>query len=189
MKNETLVAFALLVAAIGLALGVGAIKATDIQADAQKFVMEDLNSKFPAADAITIASAKQMEGPGGAYYSIKASVSEALASACPKLTNYYYNYPEQNFVPSPPEYVVAGCRVCKNSPCVIGFREEAIIASHTLPGTAGVADFMRAYPDARPAAENVERVWQVVWSSRSAGYGYRVSVSEGGEIIGISETS
>jgi hypothetical protein len=157
--------------------------------DARAFVLEDLWSKYPNADNISILSMVE-QAPNrtgmGKYYTIKARVTTGLISPCPERRHVYYNYPEQGFVKQPDEIITQDCMVCINAPvCILAFEEEAIIASHTYNGTEGIGKYINAYPDAVPAAEFRDEfegdidVWVVEWDSNSADYSYFVALSSG----------
>ncbi|MDD5337609.1 MAG: hypothetical protein PHS02_03945, partial [Candidatus ainarchaeum sp.] len=113
MKKEIAVTALLLVVAAALVLGISIASGNFEAQDAKKFVLEDLRTKFPYADKIEIIGFEPRSNSNGqTYFAIKASVSENLDMPCPKRTHFYYNYPEQNFVPAPPESIVKTCRVC-----------------------------------------------------------------------------
>ncbi|MEW5996522.1 MAG: hypothetical protein AB1657_02925 [Candidatus Micrarchaeota archaeon] len=154
--------------------------------DARAYVLEDLRANNPDADVVEIFFWETRANPdGGSYYAIKARVSEGLDTPCPKRTHYTYYYPEQNFVPEPPERITIGCSVCEGNGCVIAFPEEAIIASHTNSGAAAVHAYITRYADAMPAVVEQEDGWAVSWRSAAAGYGYDVEIAKDGEIESI----
>ncbi len=184
MKREIIVTVVLIVLVVGLVLGMKFATGSFENSDAKKFVLEDLHNKFPAADKVEIVSFEpKTNGEGAQYYTIKASVSEGLGTPCPKRTNYYYNYPVQNFVPAPPEAVVDSCKVCQSRPCMIAFPEEAIIASHTLQGSASVQDYILTARDATPQVNRTSSGWSVLWNS-TLNYSYMVSVTDDGYVSG-----
>lgn len=132
--------------------------------DAINYVLEDLRSRFPDADSVEIVSIEERKNEKGEkYYWIKAVVRENLSSPCPSRTNYYYSYPIQNFVPTPPEYVVKNCKICESGACIIGFEEEAIIASHML--SEHIKNFIEK-TDAKPSVERIGDSWKVKWESK-----------------------
>lgn len=185
MKREITVTAVLLIIVIVLILGTKFYTGTFENSDAKKFVIEDLRAKYPGADKIEIVSYEKKSSDMGEYYVIKASVSEGLTTSCPKRTHFYYNYPLQNFVPAPPEYVVRNCKVCENNrPCVIAFPEEAIIASHTFPGSEKVHKYILDNKEASPSVTKSTQGWNVVWTS-SLNYSYNVLVAENGTIIKV----
>ena len=159
------------------------------EADAKKFIEEDLANKYPGADIETISVNEKFNEKNEKYFEIKAKVTENLESACPARIHIYYNYPEQNFVPQAPEYITKGCEVCRERPCVIAFPEEAIIASHTLAGTAAVSEYLQTYSDAAPSFEKFSNFWNVTWDSGSAGYYYKVGVSTNGNVLSVAKIS
>ncbi len=192
MRREITLIIVLIAIVIALALTMKFASGAAEEGDARKFVMEDLGSRFPDADKIEVVSFDQKTNElGQQYYVIKARVSSGLATPCPNRTNYYYTYPMQNFAPAPPEYVVKECSVCASRPCVIAFEEEAIIASHTLPGTEEVQLFIS---EREPVAgvEKQDDRWIVSWtdvnSSQHNATVYQVAVSTDGWILGINKT-
>lgn len=187
MKREIIITVLLIILVITLILSMKFVGSNFEQSDAKKFVVEDLRVRFPKADKIEVITfTEKLNDAGVPYYAIKASVSEKLETPCPTKTHYYYNYPEQNFVPAPPEYVVKNCKVCESTLCIIAFEEEAIIASHILENTNTVRNYIIAHSDALPNAVRVENGWKVIWKS-SAEYGYIVRVTDTG-IIQSAET-
>ncbi len=188
MKQEITVIIALVILVIGLILGMKFASGSFEESDAKKFVAEDLKTKFPNADEVEVLTSETRTNAQGAqYYAIKAKVSSGLDTPCPTRTHYYYNYPEQNFAPSPPEYIVSKCKVCESTPCIIAFEEEAIIASHTLFGTESVHAYVTS-GDAVPSVSRYSTGWQVTWVSPSGvkNYSLIVAVAETGTILSIS---
>ncbi len=166
--------------------------------DAKKFFLEDLQSKYPSADVREVTDITNATGAdGNPYFQLKARVTNGLSTPCPERIHVYYDYPPKNFVSQPPEYITKGCQVCINEPvCVIAFPEEAIIASHTYPGTENVSKLIRQYSDAAPSAEYQESygdysgVWLVGWSSLKSSVGYKVIVSKTqNKVLEVMETS
>ncbi len=183
MRKEITITLLLVFIVVALILGMKFATGSFEESDAKKFVLEDLKTRFPGADRIEIVGVEQKANDkGSAYYFIKASVSDGLTTPCPARTHYYYNYPEQNFVPAPPEYVVKGCRVCTSQPCMIAFPEEAIIASHTLMGAEAVHSYVTASQGAVPEVNKTGNDWRVLWTS-SLNYSYEVAVSGTGTIL------
>jgi len=158
------------------------------ESDARKFVLENLQSKYPNADNVSILQVvEQVQNRTGAgkYYTIKARVTTGFGTPCPERVHVYYDYPEQGFVKQPDEIITHNCTVCINTPvCILAFEEEAIIASHTYEGTEGVSDYIKTYADAVPTAEfkgdfeGEKNVWVVKWDSARATYSYFVSLSK-----------
>ncbi len=154
-------------------------------ADASKFVLEDLNSKYPGA-AVSIMSITPMSSPSGSQYlEVKTSVTQDPDTPCPRLSHIFYNYPVQNFVPQPPEIITSGCHVCTEGICNIAFPEEAIIASHTLPGTDAVSSFLAAEHDAVPGVTERTDSWLVEWDSPSSPTYLQVEVGNNGTIMNV----
>jgi hypothetical protein len=184
MKKE--VVAILLVAVVALILVFVTLVPKPVQeTDARKFVLEDLWSKYPNADNISIISAdpKVNNQSAANYFTIKARVTQDLYTPCPDRRHIYYNYPEQGFVKQPDEYITKGCVVCANQQgCILAFEEEAIIASHTREGTLEVHDYVAQYPDAKPSFALVpdykgnKEVWLVAWDAKSAPYSYTVAL-------------
>ena len=161
------------------------------QADAQKYFLEDLTSKYPNADVREITEILPLTAQDGSpYFQLKARVTNGLLSPCPERINVYYDYPPKNFVSQPPEYITKGCQVCLNvNICTIAFPEEAIIASHTYNGTGAVQQFIGANSDATPAVsfDNTSSDWTVTWSSAANPVFYTVVVSkEQNNIVSVS---
>ena len=143
--------------------------------DAQKIFIEDLADKYPDADVREVVEILPATAQDGAsYYQLKARVTKGLSTPCPERMHVFYDYPPKNFVAQPPEYITRGCEVCLNEPnCILAFPEEAIIASHTYPGTEEIAQFIKSNTDAQASAElrdsymNYTGVWVVTWRSPS----------------------
>ncbi len=185
MKREIVITALLAIIVVALILGMKFTKGSVDAGSAEKFVLEDLRTKFQDADKIKIVKSEQKANEKGeSYYAIKVALSDGLDGPCPNRTNYYYNYPVQNFVPAPPEYAVIGCMVCQTSPCLIAFEEEAVIASHTLPGTGDVHSYILLSGDAKSMVSKIPEGWKVMWTS-SLNYSYSVDVSNDGKITGV----
>ncbi|MDD2655536.1 MAG: hypothetical protein PHQ80_02605 [Candidatus ainarchaeum sp.] len=178
----------LIIAAVVIAVSTKFYETKVLSDDAEEYVLEDLRAKNPNADTVGIISwENRVNVDGSSYFEIKASASEGLSTPCPKRTHYQYFYPEQNFVPNPPERVVSGCTVCEGMGCVIAFPEEAIIASHTNSGTSAVEGYIQRYGDTVPSVKQVDgEGWTVTWRSPSASYGYKVEMESNGDISSIS---
>ena len=183
-------AFALIIIAILISAGINFYTGKDLSEDAKGYVIEDLSVRQPGADLIEIISwEKRYNEEGEGYYLVKASVTEGYYTPCPERTHYYYFYPEQNFIPQPPEKITEGCEVCEGSGCVIAFREEAIIASHTSSGTEAVQSFIEKHADASPRVWEQPNGWLVHWTSEEAPYFYRVELKENGTLRRIGRVS
>ncbi len=111
------------------------------------YILEDLRTKHPHADDIRIVSVEPFKNNTKV---IKAAVSYGLHTLCPNLTLYYYIYPTRFLYNHPPEVVVKGCKICDEPPCMVLFKEQAIIASYKGQGKAKeVEKFIKihhAYP-------------------------------------------
>jgi hypothetical protein len=187
MKNEfIIIGVLILVLILGAAFLIGAIdfyKKNIEQGDARKFVMDELKSKYPLADS-EIVSVEEKTSEKGKYYEIKAKVTQEAAGPCPERMHIYFNYPMQNFVSQPPEYITKDCKIlCQASPCPILFKEEAIIASHTLPGTEGVNDYIATYKAAFPVVDERKDSWMVKWDSPLSASYYEIEISKNSTII------
>jgi hypothetical protein len=129
-----------------------------------------------------------MENPSGAkYFEVKARVTENPASPCPERSHIFYNYPAQNFVPQPAEVITSGCEVCTEGICTIAFPEEAVIASHTFPGTSAVEAFIKATDGAGPhVSENpAGESWSVRWDSASGPAYMLVEIHRNGTVLSV----
>ncbi|MBD3398665.1 hypothetical protein GF412_05495 [Candidatus Micrarchaeota archaeon] len=155
--------------------------------DATDYVLEDLVGKHPTADALEIMDWEtRTNEQGEEYLRIRARVTEGLYTPCPVRVHYFYHYPVQNFVTDPKEYITSSeCTVCEGEGCVIGFEEEAIIASHTNSRTQGVHNYVTTYNDAVPVVYRDTEGWKVKWDSSSANFGYLVKVAKNGEVSAV----
>lgn len=184
MKTEWVALLLLLIAGgliFTLAGGRGAVSAED----AKKFFLEDLAQKYPDADVREIIESSLLVGNDSQqYYYLKAKVVRNAFTPCPERIHIYYNYPPQNFVAQPPEYITRGCRVCINEPvCLLAFEEDAVIASHTYGGAGEVSEYLGDYPDAVPSVRSGSGVWEVQWDSQSAPYSYKIVLSKSGNRV------
>jgi hypothetical protein len=159
------------------------------KADASKFVLEDLASKYPGADIAVMSITPEISAAGTHYLEVEARVTEGAQSPCPKRSHIYYNYPVQNFVPQPPEVITSGCRVCVEAICTIAFPEEAIIASHTLKGTETVQSFLdsAAGSGAIPAVTEQSDSWLVKWDSAASASYYLAEIHRNGSVLSIQQ--
>jgi hypothetical protein len=154
-------------------------------ADASKFVMEDLHSKYPSADIAIMSITPKTSDAGTHYLEVKARVTQNAQGPCPERSHIFYNYPVQNFVPQQPEIITSSCHVCTEGLCNLAFPEEAIIASHTLKGTEAVQAYINAEPGALPSVkENVDS-WLVRWASPASPYYFTVEIHSDGTILGV----
>ena len=126
--------------------------------DAASFVYEDLKQRYPGASVSIISVSKDGEG-----YSIKAKVVRGAESPCPERMHLFYNYPEERFIPRPPEIITSGCRVCDAGLGTLAFPEEAIIASHQFDKSGRVASFLERNPTAKPLVFEKDGLWEVRW--------------------------
>ena len=135
---------------------------------AKAFVLEDLKHKYPNASVSILSSVPKKNERGETYYEIKAKVVLGEDTPCPKRMHIYYNYPEQNFVPQPPDIITDKCKVCENEICTIVYPEEATIASHTFPGTEEVENFIRSHKNVSHHVEKFTEgnrtFWKVSWT-------------------------
>lgn len=156
---------------------------------ASSFVTEDLQTKYPTASIGIMAVTLKYNGQGKQYYEVEARVTQDPASPCPQRSHIFYNYPEQNFVPQPTEVVTAKCSVCTEGICNLAFPEEAVIASHTFPGTEVIQSYLKANNDAAPAVTQNGDDWLVQWNSATASASYVVEIHRNGSILNITRLS
>jgi len=157
-----------------------------VEADASKFVMEDLRDKYPGAD-VAVMTIISKTNNGARYFEVKARVTEDPDSKCPERSHIFYNYPAQNFIPQPPEVITSGCVVCTEGLCTIAFPEEAVIASHTFPGTLAVKSYLQGNPDAIPSVLEKPDSWLIRWDSDKASSFVTVGVHRNGSITSVEE--
>jgi hypothetical protein len=171
-------------------------KKTFSKAEVEKFVLDDLNAKYPNADVKEIIEMKSSDM--NESWQIKARVTFNYSSPCPVRMNVYYDYPRKGFVETPPDYITKNCEVCVGvSTCILGTPEEAIIASHTLSGSSPVQNFINSHLNAKASAkfyseylDPIEKkpykdVWIVKWTSETTNYGLIVLISNDAKILGI----
>lgn len=188
-RKEITVLIALIVLIVILVKVVEFFRVDVEEADASKFVVEDLHSKYPSADIQIMVIKEKENDEGEKYFEIKARVTEGALTACPERKHIYYNYPVQNFVPQPTEIITANCMVCTEGTCTIAFREEAIIASHTFEGTESVHEFITGDESAYPAVVEEDDDWVVTWDSPVSTEYYVVRVSKGGDSVSVEEVA
>jgi len=162
-----------------------------IKQDAVEFVMDDLQFKYPNAE-YEVLDVQNVTSGNNDYYSIKVSVTEEATSECPLRIHLYYDYPDQNFVTDPPDYITRDCKTCAGKPgCVLLFKEEAIIASHMVLGTEDVNQYINLNYNVTHETEYVTNyndlfdVWQVTWKSDSASDYYTVVLKSDGTLHSI----
>ncbi|MEM3422233.1 MAG: hypothetical protein QXF35_00040 [Candidatus Bilamarchaeaceae archaeon] len=156
-----------------------------VEADATKFVIEDLHSKYPKADIEIISVQEFVNEKNEKYFEIKAKVTNGQGGPCPERVHLFYNYPIQNFVPRQPEIITTNCSVCSENFCVLAFPEEALIASHTFPGTEDVASYLRSYNDVYGVARDVGDGWEVKWDSPSSSSYYIVNILKNNTVASV----
>lgn len=154
-------------------------------ADASNVVLEDLQSRYPEGDVSIMTIKQKQNNLGQQYFEVKAKVTLDYDTPCPERIHIYYNYPEQNFVSQPNEYITAGCQVCTEGICTLAFPEEAIIASHTFKGTEEIHDYVEEYPSAHADTSESNDSWIVRWNSALASFSYSVEISKNGKVLAI----
>ena len=152
---------------------------------ASNFVSEDLSTKYPAADISIMSVTQKSNDQGKAYYEVEARVTQDPNSPCPQRSHIFYNYPEQNFVPQPTEVITSNCSVCTEGMCNIAFSEEAIIASHTLPGTDAVQLYLQSSQGAFATVTEKTDGWLVKWDSATSSVSYVVEMHRNGSILNV----
>lgn len=185
MRRELFAILVLILAVLFLMSVIEFYKSNIEQSDARKFVMEELKSKYPSGD-IEIISVQDANANGSKYFKINAKVTLNSAGPCPERMHIFFNYPEQNFVSQPPEYVTKDCKTCvSKESCPILFPEEAIIASHTFEGTEEVQKYVNEEKGIFSLASEKEKSWLVTWDSPFSSYYYEVEISKNASVLGI----
>lgn len=149
------------------------------ESDASRFVLDDLKNKYPNAELGIIKIEEKANKEGAKYFEVKSKVIMDQQTRCPKRSHIYYNYPAQNFVAAPPEYITKNCTVCTEGICTIAFEEEAVIASHYLDQSEVVSQFIE-----NNATHNVSENqgnWSVIWTN-AANQKMEVDISRDGRI-------
>ena len=187
VKRELLLIIGLLLIIVVLVKAIEFFQLNVVEADASKFVVEDLRNKYPTADIAVMSIVDKYNERGGKYFEVKAKVTQNADGPCPKRSHIYYNYPVQNFVPQPPEVITNNCVVCTEGICTVAFSEEAIIASHTFSGTEDIQSYLSANPNAVPTVtEKLETdSWLVKWDSTTAAYYYLVEIHRDGRVLSV----
>jgi hypothetical protein len=188
MNREALLILIMLIVIALLVKFIEFFQVNVVEADASNFVKDDLRSKYPGADIEIMTITGKSNEQGSKYLELKARVTEDPYSPCPERSHIFYNYPEQNFVPQPPEVITNNCRVCTEGICTLAFAEEAVIASHTFKGTEDAQTYLRLYPDASPIVKEKSDSWEVIWDSPSADSSYSVTLKKDGEIVKVSSS-
>lgn len=184
IRREVLLIILLLVVIAVLVKVVEFFQVGVVEADASKFVLDDLHNKYPSAD-ITLMTITPKQGDSGSYFEIKAKVTQNPESPCPERRHIFYNYPVQNFVPQPPEVITSNCAVCTVGLCTIAFPEEAIIASHTFQGTGQISAYLLANPNAVPSVKEKSDSWEVTWDSQTSAYYFVADIHRNGTILDV----
>ncbi len=186
ISREVLLIIALLVIIGILAMLVQFFKSDVDESSASSFVMEDLRERYPEADIEILSIKPKVNDEGNDYYELKARVTRNHDTPCPERIHIYYNYPSQNFVSQPNEYITRNCRVCTEGICTLAFPEEAIIASHTFNGTGEVDRYLSKHPSASSVyAENPDS-WMVSWNSPLSDVSYEVILTKEGKVLSVS---
>ncbi len=184
-RRELLILVSLIIMILLLVKLVEFFEVNIVEADASKFVIEDLYAKYPNSDIEIMTVKERYNDAGEKYFELKARVTEGYNTACPTRMHIYYNYPVQNFVPQPTEYITHNCEVCTEGTCTIAFSEEAIIASHTFDGTEEVDAFIKLFEAAYPTVSEEENNWRVNWDSPVSTHYYTVLVGKDGSIKSV----
>jgi hypothetical protein len=185
LPREALFIVALIIVIAALAMIVQFVRLSSFDSDASRFVTEDLRAKYPYGDIDIMSMSHLKNAEGADYLEVKARLTEKAGTPCPERSHIFYNYPEQNFVPQPPEVITSRCEVCSESPCVIAFPEEAVIASHTLAGSDAIEAYISDYPDASASALEQAGSWLVTWDSPSASFVLQSSITRSGSIVDV----
>ena len=187
-RRELIILISLVIMIVLLVKLVELVKVNVVEADrtsASKFVIEDLYSTYPNADIEIMTVKEKYNDAGEKYFEVKAKVTKDYNSPCPTRMHIYYNYPVQNFVPQPIEYITHNCEVCTEGTCTIAFPEEAVIASHTFEGTDEVDDFIDSHDAAFATVSEEGDKWAVTWNSPVSTYYYTVLLGKGGTIESV----
>lgn len=189
IRREILLIVLLLLVIVVLVKAIEFFEINIVEADASKFVLEDLHSKYSTADIAIMTITPKYNEMGSQYFEVKARVTEGADTQCPERSHIFYNYPVQNFVPQPPEVITSNCVVCTEGICTVAFQEEAIIASHTLAGTDAIKSYLRANPNAVPTVTEKSDSWLVTWDSATANSYYIVDLHRNGSMLSVTALS
>ncbi len=184
-RRELIILLSLVILIVLLVKLVEFFKVNVVEADASKFVIEDLYSTYPDSDIEIMTVKEKYNNAGEKYFEVKAKVTEDYNTPCPTRMHIYYNYPVQNFVPQPTEYITHNCEVCTEGTCTIAFPEEAVIASHTFEGTDEVDSFIDAHDAAFATVSEEEDKWVVDWDSPVSTSYYSVLLGKDGTIESV----
>jgi hypothetical protein len=186
-REILLIVILLVIIAVLVKLAEFVVKLNVEETDASKFVLEDLRTKYPAADIAVMSMTSKYNDLGGKYFEVKARVTQNADGPCPDRSHIFYNYPVQNFVPQPKEVITANCAVCTEGICNIAFAEEAVIASHTLGGTDAVRYYLVANQNAVPAVTEKSDTWLVKWDSATSAASYLAEIHRNGTVVSVRE--
>jgi len=106
--------------------------------DYEKTIIEDAMNKHPNADIVEIESVDLMDGIN--VTSIR--VSYYINSICPERYRLRYRYPDFGYETGVPIEIVKNCEYKYTPDSVITYKEQAIVAAHSLKGTEEVKDFI-----------------------------------------------
>ena len=188
IRREILLIVVLLILIAGLVKAFEIVKTAGTEPDANKasnFVSQDLATKYPSADIAIMSVTPKLNDQAKTYYAVEVRVTQDPNGPCPQRSHIFYNYPEQNFVPQPTEVITANCSVCTEGICNIAFPEEAVIASHTFPGTAAVQSYISANSDAVPTVTEKGDGWMVSWTSANSALAYVVEIHRNGSVLNV----
>lgn len=183
LPREAQILVVLVIVIAVLAMLIQFVRLSSFDSDASRFVLEDLRSKHPEADIEIMSISSALNEEGEEYLTLKARLTQKPGTACPERSHIFYNYPTQNFVAQPPEVITSGCMVCQESPCVIAFPEEAVIASHTRPGSERIKAYLDSHKDASARASESADSWLVIWDSRMSGYYAQAHLDKSGNVL------
>ncbi len=183
--RKELILIAILLAIVIVLLSISPFFKADVEeADAKRFVEEDLNQKYPQDDTEILTVLEKKDETGQKYFEVKARVTKNRDGICPERRHTYYYYPKQNFVTPPDEVVTTECTICTGtSACILVFEEEAVVGSHTLPGTEEVARFI-ANGDVKHRVSETPQSWIVEWANED-NEGYRVEIARSGTVRSV----
>lgn len=131
--------------------------------DAQKTIIEDAMNKHPTADIVEIESIDLM----GGINVTSVRVSYYTNSICPERYRLRYRFPEFGYETGVPIEIVKNCEYKYTPDSVISYKEQAIVAAHTLKGTDEVKEFIGNGEDifVETFFHSDTGVWQVVFKN------------------------
>jgi hypothetical protein len=106
--------------------------------DYEKTIIEDATNKHPNADIVEIESVDVMDG----LTTTNVRVSYYVDTICPERYRLRYKYPEFGYETGIPIEIVKNCEYKYTPDSVITYKEQAIVAAHSLKGTEDVKDFI-----------------------------------------------